>query len=147
MLPRIVERKWWYFLLSAALIVPGVIFIAIGGLKPGIEFSSGTLLDIRFHHAPAVADVRDLLVANGHPEAVVQGAEGDRILVRASEMKPEEISSLQSRLETVVLGITVHGVTTVDRNPAPDQVEVAAAITHRRGAVGCMDHQARHTTA
>src|SRR5438067_58046 len=100
MLPRIVERKWWYFLLSAALIVPGVIFIAIGGLKPGIEFSSGTLLDIRFHHAPAVADVRDLLVANGHPEAVVQGAEGDRILVRASEMKPEEISSLQSRLET-----------------------------------------------
>src|ERR671935_30196 len=32
MLPRIVERKWWYFLLSAALIVPGVVFIAIVAL-------------------------------------------------------------------------------------------------------------------
>src|SRR5919204_2719864 len=100
MLPRIVERKWWYFLLSAALIVPGVIFILIGGLKPGIEFSSGTLLDIRFNAAVNVADVRDLMVANGHPEAVVQGAEGNRVLVRATEMKPDEISAVQSRLQT-----------------------------------------------
>ena len=39
MLFRFVERKWWYFLLSALLIVPGVFFLAIGGLKPGIEFT------------------------------------------------------------------------------------------------------------
>ena len=104
MLPRIVERKWWYFLLSAALIVPGVTFILIGGLKPGIEFSSGTLLDIRFNAAPAVSDVYDVMAANGHREAVVQGAEGNRVLVRATEMKPEEIATMQRRLETRFAG-------------------------------------------
>ena len=107
MLPRIVERKWWYFLLSGALIVPGVIFILLGGLKLGIEFSSGTLIDIRFRSATPVAEVREVLVANGHDEAVVQGAEGDRVLVRTREMKPEEITVVQSRLETRFAGEVV----------------------------------------
>src|SRR5438093_4808212 len=104
MLLRIVERKWWYFLLSGVLIVPGVIFILLGGLKLGIEFSSGTLIDIRFRSATPVAEVREVLVANGHDEAVVQGAEGDRVLVRTREMKPEEITVVQSRLETRFAG-------------------------------------------
>src|SRR5262249_17737759 len=45
---HVVERKWWYFLASGLLIVPGVIFLLIGGLKPGIEFRGGTLLDVTF---------------------------------------------------------------------------------------------------
>ncbi len=104
MLPRIVERKWWYFALSAALIVPGLVFMLLGGLRLGIEFQGGTLLDIRFSGEPPVAEVRDVLAANGHPEAVVQGAEGSRVIVRTIEMKPEEISLVQQRLETRFAG-------------------------------------------
>ena len=101
MLPRIVERKWWYFLLSGVLIVPGLFFLLVlHGLKPGIEFQGGTLLDIRFQSTQPIADVRDIMVANGHPEAIVQGSEGNRVLVRAIEMKPDEIATVQSRLET-----------------------------------------------
>ena len=111
MLPRIVERKWWYFLLSAALIVPGVFFIAIGGLKPGIEFQGGTLLDIQFASTQPVAQVRDVMTANGHPEAVVQGAEGNRVLVRTIEMKPPEIAGMQQRLEAVFSSSELKGVT------------------------------------
>ena len=48
MLFHFVERKWWYFLFSALLIVPGVFFLAIGGLRPGIEFKGGTLLEVTF---------------------------------------------------------------------------------------------------
>src|SRR2546428_5857096 len=101
MLPRIVERKWWYFLLSGVLIVPGLFFLLVlHGLKPGIEFQGGTLLDIRFQSTQPIADVREIMVANGHPEAIVQGSEGNRVLVRAIEMKPDEIATVQSRLET-----------------------------------------------
>ncbi len=34
---RFVERKWWYFGFSGLLIIPGLIFLLLGGLKPGIE--------------------------------------------------------------------------------------------------------------
>ena len=104
MLPRIVERKWWYFALSGVLILPGLVFILLGGLKPGIEFQGGTLLDIRFNEAPAITEVRDVLAANGHAEAVVQGAEGDRVIARTIEMKPEEIARVQQKLEARFAG-------------------------------------------
>lgn len=96
----IVGRKWWYFALSGALIVPGLVFILLGGLKPGVEFSSGTLFDLRFEDPPSVPEVRDVFAASGHPEAVVQGAEGNRAIVRIVELKPEEIKAVQQALES-----------------------------------------------
>jgi len=95
----VVERKWWYFLLSGLLIVPGVIFLALGGLKPGIEFKGGTLLDLRFDQPPAVNDVRDVMTGLGRPEAVVQAAEGGRVEVRTFEMKPDDIANAQKALK------------------------------------------------
>jgi len=98
MLFNFVERKPWYFLLSGLLIVPGVIFLALGGLKLGIEFKGGTLLDARFDSPPAATAVHDVMAGVGHPEAVVQGAEGGRIQIRTVEMQPKEIAEVQSAL-------------------------------------------------
>ena len=98
MLFRFVERKQWYFLLSGLLIVPGVIFLALGGLKLGIEFKGGTLLDARFDSPPAATAVHDVMAEVGHPEAVVQGAEGGRVQIRTVEMKPDEIAGVQTAL-------------------------------------------------
>ena len=98
MLFRFVERKQWYFLLSGLLIVPGVIFLALGGLKLGIEFKGGTLLDARFDSPPAAAAVHDVMASVGHPEAVVQGAEGGRVQIRTVEMQPKEIAGVQAAL-------------------------------------------------
>src|SRR5947208_2182628 len=98
MLFRFVEHKRWYFLLSGLLILPGVFFLAIGGLKLGVEFRGGTLLDVRFENPPAVGEVKDLFGTLGHPEAVVQGAEGGRLQVRAAQMEAEELSVVQRSL-------------------------------------------------
>ncbi len=89
MLFRFVERKFWYFALSALLIVPGVFFLAIGGLKPGIEFKGGTLLDLAFSTPPPATELHDLLASLGHPEAVIQGAEGGRMAVRTLTLKAD----------------------------------------------------------
>jgi preprotein translocase SecF subunit len=94
-----VERKSLYFALSGLLIVPGLIFLLLGGLKPGIEFKGGTLLDAHFATPAAVTEVHDLLVSLGHPETVVQVAEGGRTEIRTFEMKPDEITSTTKALQ------------------------------------------------
>ncbi|MFN2521257.1 MAG: protein translocase subunit SecF [Candidatus Limnocylindria bacterium] len=99
MLFNIVERKWWYFALSALLIVPGVIFLALGGLKLGIEFKGGSLLDARFATAPAASEVHDVFTSLGHPEVQVQGVEGERLQIRTVEMQPEELAKAQKAME------------------------------------------------
>jgi preprotein translocase subunit SecF len=96
---QFVERKWWYFAFSALIIVPGVIFLLLGGLKPGIEFTGGTLLDVHFERQPDVAEVHTFMVGRGHEETVVQQAEGNRTEIRTFEMKPDEIASTTTALE------------------------------------------------
>ena len=99
MLFHIVERKWWYFLLSGLLIVPGVFFLAIGGLKPGIEFKGGTLLDLTFTNPPTQNELHDFFAGLGHPEAPVQGVAGGRVEVRTIEMLPDELTKTQQGLQ------------------------------------------------
>jgi len=95
MLFKFVERKAWYFALSGALILPGLFFLLAGGLKLGVEFRGGTLLDARFDPPPAVAELKDLFVTLGHSEAIVQAAEGGRLQVRTVEMQAEELGTVQ----------------------------------------------------
>jgi preprotein translocase subunit SecF len=94
-----VERKNWYFVLSGLLIVPGLVFLLLGGLKPGIEFKGGTLLDARFTTAPTVSAVQDFMSSVGHGEAKTTVAEGGRIEIRTFEMKPDEIVKTTAALQ------------------------------------------------
>ena len=127
MLFRFVERKQWYFLLSGLLIVPGVIFLALGGLKLGIEFKGGTLLDARFDSPPAAAAVHEVMAGVGHPEAIVQGAEGGRIQIRTVEMKPDEIAGVQSAL-TAKFGADLKGLDSAVVSPSFSSELVANAV-------------------
>ena len=45
---RIVRHRYWWFALSLLIIVPGAISLALYGLQRGIDFSGGSLWDIRF---------------------------------------------------------------------------------------------------
>ncbi len=94
-----VERKVLYFVFSGLLIVPGLVFLALGGLKPGIEFKGGTLLDIRFDSPPAVSEVHEVMGGLGHDEAIVQVAEGGRVEVRTFAMSPDELTTTQEALQ------------------------------------------------
>jgi preprotein translocase subunit SecF len=96
---KFVERKWWYFGLSGLLIVPGLVFLLLGGLKPGIEFKGGTLLDVRFDTPPTVAQVTEVMNDLGRREAIVQAAEGGRIEIRTFEMKPDELVAAENALK------------------------------------------------
>jgi len=96
---RFVERKWWYFAFSGLLIIPGLIFLLLGGLKPGIEFKGGTLLDVRFETPPTLAEVTGVMNDLGRREAIVQAAEGGRIEIRTFEMKPDELVAAENALK------------------------------------------------
>ena len=97
---KFVEHTWWYFAFSGLIIVPGLIFLLLGGLRPGIEFKGGTLLDMRFDTPPTVVEITEVMTGLGRREAVVQVADGGRIEVRTFEMKPDELVKAQDALKT-----------------------------------------------
>ncbi|HEY7847726.1 MAG TPA: protein translocase subunit SecF [Candidatus Limnocylindria bacterium] len=68
----IVGKRRWYFLFSALITLPGLIFIALGGLKPSVDFTGGTVWQVRYADDPTAAEVQAALVELGHPDATVR---------------------------------------------------------------------------
>ncbi|MDO8614785.1 MAG: protein translocase subunit SecD [Dehalococcoidia bacterium] len=84
-----VKRRGFYFVLSAAILVPGVVSLAVPpALKPGIEFSSGATFTITFDNKDVdQGQVRKAFSDVGHPEARVQKTSGGDFIVRIAELK------------------------------------------------------------
>lgn len=57
----IVGKRNIFFALSALLIIPGVIVLAMFHLKPGIEFTSGTTIQATFNRTVVLGNVRDVV--------------------------------------------------------------------------------------
>ncbi|HJW49306.1 MAG TPA: protein translocase subunit SecF [Candidatus Limnocylindria bacterium] len=108
---RFVERKWIYFLISGLMIVPGVIFLLLGGLRPGIEFRGGTLIEVRFDAAPSVAELREVMSGLGRDEAQIIVSEGGRVEIRTFEMTAADQVATEAALDEK------YGARIIDVNP------------------------------
>jgi len=99
-----VGKRYWFFLLSALIIIPGIISLAVFGLKTGIDFKAGTSMTLHFSTSVDETQVRDTLSNLGYKDAIVQHTgEGD-FIVRLSEINTtqnqELISGLNIQLNT-----------------------------------------------
>jgi preprotein translocase subunit SecF len=78
-----VRNRHWFYVLSAVLIVPGVISLLLpGGLNPGIDFTSGTIMTVQFDQPVDVGRVRAVFGQLGHTEAIVQQSGENTFVVR-----------------------------------------------------------------
>ncbi|MDU2066223.1 MAG: protein translocase subunit SecF [Sporomusaceae bacterium] len=58
---NIIAKRYWWFALSAIIMIPGIISMALQGFNLGIDFTGGTLIDVRFAKPVTVQEVRDAL--------------------------------------------------------------------------------------
>lgn len=59
-----VGKKYWFLGVSVAVIIPGFIFLLLGGLKLGIDFTGGSSWELNFDkdRVPALSEVQNTLV-------------------------------------------------------------------------------------
>jgi preprotein translocase subunit SecF len=90
------------FAISAALLLISVASLATQGLKLGLDFTGGTLVELHYPQAPELTEVRDQLETAGYENFVVQnyGSSQD-ILVRLSQgFSPEVGENVRSLLSS-----------------------------------------------
>ncbi len=89
--------KWLYFLLSALVIVPGVISLLLWGLKPAIDFTGGSILELQFKNqvkSEQLAVVDQTIKENGVEPSSIQFSGENRVLIKSKPIEREEASSL-----------------------------------------------------
>ena len=82
------KRKLW-FLISLLIIIPGVVALIFSGLKLGIDFTGGTLWEVRFSQPVEAAAIESALRDAGIETAIVQQsgpATDETFLIRMPEV-------------------------------------------------------------
>lgn len=106
-----VQRRFLFYVISLVLIVPGIVSLVLpGGIRPGIDFSSGTILTLRFQQAVDQSQLREAFAALHHDEAIVQRAgDGDfvvRTLPFAGTLPDSSTSGELSERQVVINSLT-----------------------------------------
>ncbi|MCX6020837.1 MAG: protein translocase subunit SecD [Chloroflexi bacterium] len=95
----VIHRKW-FFWASAIMVLPGLISLMIFGLRPGIEFQSGSLMTVRFQQEVQQEQLREEMGKLGFGDAIIQHtAEGDW-LIRTRELTGLQTSSDANQADT-----------------------------------------------
>jgi preprotein translocase subunit SecF len=104
----IVGKRGWYFLFSALIIVPGLVSLIMSpgwitldsGLKAGIDFSSGSVMNVSFSQPVGEDDIRERLDELGHSEALIQRIGGANYFIR-TEVLEEAVGDGLSEREVI----------------------------------------------
>ncbi len=95
-----VSKRRLFFLLSLAVILPGVMFLIIApGLNPGIDFTGGSTMTLQFPKPVDQEDIRLDLVRLGETSATVQELGDNLFFVRTKELTDERTESIIESLE------------------------------------------------
>ncbi len=93
---NIIGRRKLFYGLSLAIIVPGLIFLALGGLKPSIEFTGGTQIQVKYAQAVTQPEVQKAVAAQGFKDDTVQMADGGTTAIVSVSEQTRTASKLQS---------------------------------------------------
>lgn len=94
----IVGKKYWFFAISALLIIPGIISLAVWGLNLGIDFTGGTLLEYQFKREVSKDEVASTLKSAGIEVSSLQETSENTYLIRSKPLSDEEIKSAEEAL-------------------------------------------------
>jgi preprotein translocase subunit SecF len=100
---NIIGRRNWYFLFSALIIIPGTLALVLWGLRLGIDFTGGSLLEVRLSSDVPPGDVRTHFTNQGLDASVVtsQDPQGRvSYIIRAPEIDTPRKNQLVTELGT-----------------------------------------------
>jgi preprotein translocase subunit SecF len=94
----IIGKRYWLFLISGTAILLSIIFLIVFGLKPGLEFSSGSSITLSFSQKVDPGALKEELANLGYGDSVVQTTgEGD-FLLRTVTLTDEAKKQLEAGL-------------------------------------------------
>ncbi len=136
---NITKNRYFYFLFSLLIIIPGFVFMALNWAKPngrplplGVDFQGGSLLEVQFEGTlPASEDIRTLYTeysTEGEPisDPIIQPLGTDAYAIRSKTMTDETkgliVAEMESRFDSKV---TVLNFTSVSASVGAEVTKAA----------------------
>jgi len=99
------KRKWWY-IISLVIIIPGIICMFTRGFNLGIDFTGGTIIDLKFDKPVSIMDVRDVLKTYKLDNSPIQLAGEDssaavsqNVMIRTVDLEENDRKAVMASLK------------------------------------------------
>lgn len=96
-----IRFKWLYFLISALVLIPGVFSLIFWGLKPSIDFTGGSLLELKFEDMPASQDssgMKSIFEEKGIGVSSIRSSGENTYLFRMKQIDKNKSEEVQEAL-------------------------------------------------
>lgn len=99
-----VSKRKWFFLVSAAVIILGIISLIVSGLNLGIDFKPGITMTLIFEEPVERDNLKAALGDIGYPDAVPRHSPKDAFILEglASDKKDALLDELQPKFDTTI---------------------------------------------
>ena len=94
-------NKIWFFSFSSIIILIGIIFIFMGGLKPGIDFTGGSSLTIKLSSYDSSENIREALVGTEFESSIVQNFGDSTFFIRTFDINDQQKEKLLKILDSL----------------------------------------------
>lgn len=94
----IVSKRFWLLLISGVVFLICILAASVLGLKPAVDFQSGSMMTVSFESNVEEAQLKQELINLGYAGALVQRTEAGSYLIRTRELSTEEKTQLESGL-------------------------------------------------
>jgi len=96
------KYKWVYFLISSLVLIPGVFSLIMWGLRPSIDFTGGTLIEmsnVKCQMSNVGSKVRKILEQNGIDIGSIQSSGENNCILRLKTITEAQNTQLQTDLK------------------------------------------------
>ncbi len=94
----IVGKRKRFFIISWAIIGVAVAALAAFGLRPGIEFSSGSMMTVNFEEGVKADELKEEVANLDYPNAIIQNTGEGSFLIRTGELSDANKAALEGGL-------------------------------------------------
>lgn len=94
----IIGKRKWFLITAAIYLVVAIAAIGIFRLKPGIDFSSGSVLTLKFEQQVAQPDLQQVLADDNFGDSILQQTAGGDYIIRTREISNTDKTALEKKL-------------------------------------------------
>lgn len=95
---NLMKYKLFYFIFSLAIILPGLYFLITSGLKLGIDFTGGALIEYGFEKSINVSDLKTQITSIGIEVSQLSPSADNSFILRTKPLEQNQINNLKSKL-------------------------------------------------